>query len=95
LLVGMHPASEAKDARLDALFGMSDETFRGDEEKLHYATARYLCQWLDQKGWLWSFYRAYRDGFTSDPTGAKTFERVTGMTPTQAYPIWSSWVTAL
>ena len=82
-------------AKLDGLFGMSDDAFRGPEEKLHYATARYVCQWLDQRGLLWPFYRAWRDSFDTDPTGAKTFERVVGTTPAAANPAWTNWVKAL
>lgn len=96
LLAGMSTPVERNDARLDALFGMSDDAFRNEStEKLHYATARYVCQWLDQKNWLWPFYRAYRDGFEADKTGAKAFERATGMTPAAANAAWTAWVKAL
>ncbi len=96
LLAGMNAPAEQKDARLDALFGMTDEAFRSEStEKLHYATARYVCQWLDQKNWLWPFYRAYRDGFADDKTGAKAFERIAGMTPAAANTAWTAWVKAL
>ncbi|HEX7603749.1 MAG TPA: hypothetical protein VF316_19155 [Polyangiaceae bacterium] len=71
---------------------MSDATFRDDLEKLHYATARYLCQWLDGKGLLWSFYRTWRDHVADDPTGEKAFAQVVGMTPVQADVPWSAWV---
>ena len=50
---------------------MSDATFRDDDESLHYAMARYACQWLDERGQLWSFYRAWRDDVTDDPTGER------------------------
>jgi hypothetical protein len=82
-------------ARVDALFGMSDATFRGPEEKMHYANARYVCQWLDQRGLLWPFYRAWRDSYESDPTGEKAFFRVTSQTPAQANAAWTAWVKAL
>ena len=95
LLSAMRSPQERTWARLDSLFGMSDEAFRGRLEKLHYATARYLCQWLDTRGWLWPFYHAYRDGFDADPTGEKAFERVTGMTPAVANGEWAKWVRTL
>jgi hypothetical protein len=96
LLAGMSAPDQKKESRLDALFGMSDEAFRVESvEKLHYATARYVCQWLDARGWLWDFYRAFRDGFDGDRTGAKSFERVTGMSPSAANAPWTSWVKAL
>ncbi len=82
--------AERDGARLDRLFGMSNETFRGDAEDLHYAMARYLCQWLDERGKLWPFYQRWRDDFANDPTGAKSFEAVLGMTPTEAHRVWAS-----
>jgi hypothetical protein len=82
-------------ARLDALFGMSDERFRDDDESLHYAMARYVCQWLDERALLWKFYRAWRDGRADDPTGAKSFEAVVGSTPSDANDTWVSWVRRL
>lgn len=96
LIAGMNSPVERTEARLDALFGMTDDAFRSESlEKLHYATARYVCQWLDQKNWLWAFYRAYRDGFDDDVTGAKAFARVTGMSPAAANAAWTAWVKAL
>jgi len=96
LLAGMKSAAERRDARLDALFGMTDEAFREESlEKLHYATARYVCQWLDARGLLWPFYRAFRDRFSEDPTGAKAFAAVTHQTPGEANAAWTAWVKAL
>lgn len=92
LLAGMASPDEAREARVDALFGMGDEAFRDEREKLHYATARYFCQWLDAQGRLWPFYRAYRDGFAADPTGEKAFERVMGESPSAANAAWRAWV---
>ncbi len=82
---------ERDKARLDVLFGMSDETFRGEAEDLHYAQARYVCQWLDEKGKLWPFYQKWRDNFANDPTGEKSFEEVMGMKPAEAHAAWAKW----
>jgi hypothetical protein len=82
-------------ARLDALFGMPDETFRDDDEDLHYAMARYACQWLDDRGLLWRFYQRWRDHVADDPTGAASFEAVVGSTPAGADAAWRRWVLAL
>ena len=95
LVAGMRSPDERAFARLDALFGTSDETFRGRREKLYYATARYVCQWLDERGWLWPFYHAWRDGFAKDPTGRASFASATGMTPEDATPKWLAWVRRL
>jgi hypothetical protein len=80
--------------RFESLFGMDDGTFRDASEDLHYAQARYICQWLDEKGWLFPFYQRWRDS-TDDPTGEKSFEAVTGMTPAKAHTVWISWVRTL
>jgi hypothetical protein len=82
-------------ARLDALFAMSDGAFRAGDEDLHYAVARYACQWLEERGQLWAFYHAWRDGFADDPTGEKAFERAAGETPGDAQAEWEAWVRRL
>ena len=88
-------SNERDKARLDVLFGMTDETFRDDAEDLHYAMARYVCQWLDERGKLWPFYQKWRDNVATDPTGEKSFEEVVGMTPQEASPAWVKWASAL
>lgn len=80
---------------LDGLFAMSDTTFRGDDEDLHYAMARYVCLWLDARNQLWPFYQRWRDDVTNDPTGEKAFAAVTGETPARANAAWVKWVRAL
>lgn len=80
---------------LEGLFAMSDETFRGDDEDLHYAMARYVCLWLDAKSQLWPFYQRWRDDVANDPTGEKAFAAVTGQTTAQANAAWVTWVRAL
>lgn len=87
--------AQKSEARLDHYFGMKDETFRGDNEDLHYAAARYICQWLDERGKLWAFYHQWRDTVATDPTGEKAFKDVVGMTPAEAHPIWQKWVLGL
>lgn len=87
--------AERDRARLDALFGMSDRAFRGDGEDLHYAMARYACQWLDSRGQLWPFYQRWRDSFSDDPTGERAFAAVVGMAPREAHAGWARWVLSL
>ena len=84
--------NERDRARLDALFGMSDQAFRGDGEDLHYAMARYACQWLDSRGLLWRFYQRWRDSFADDPTGERAFAAVVGTPPREAHAAWAKWV---
>jgi hypothetical protein len=95
LLRALGSPAERDKASLPALFGMSDEAFRGADEDLNYATARYLCQWLDQKGLLWPFYQRYREHHAEDPTGAKSFLAVVGKAPAAASEEWWRWVKRL
>jgi hypothetical protein len=95
LVAAFGNAKEKTASRLDALFGMSDDTFRNDDEDLHYAMARYVCQWLDDQGKLWAFYQAWRDDVVDDPTGARAFERVMGKAPASMSDAWAKWVKAL
>jgi hypothetical protein len=95
LVAALGNPKEKDAARLDALFGMSDDVFRDDNEDLHYAMARYACQWLDDHGKLWAFYQAWRDDSVDDPTGARAFARVTGKTPSDSNEAWSKWVRGL
>ena len=80
---------------LPSLFAMSDRDFRGDDESLNYATARYFCQWMESRSKLWPFYHAWRDDFAGDPTGEKAFVATMGSTPAALSASWVSWVQAL
>lgn len=95
LAKAMRSKKERGYARLDALFGMSDATFRGAREDLHYSMARYACQWLDERGQLWPFYHAWRDGYASDPSGERAFRKVTGKSPRELHDEWRRWVLSL
>jgi hypothetical protein len=79
--------------QLRALFALHDSDLDTGDQDLSYAMARALCQWLDERGQLWPFYRAWRDGAAEDLEGNKSFARVTGMTPDQAEASWVAWVT--
>ena len=69
--------------------------YEGDVE-LHYATARFACQWLDDdRGTLWRFYRAWRAGVATDPTGEKAFADVVKRSPAEAEKTWEAWVLGL
>ena len=91
----LQSASERDAAQLSTFFGMSEETFRSEHEDLHYAMARYICQWLDERGKLWPFFQRWRDTHATDPTGRKAFEDIVGMTPEAANPLWAKWTLAL
>jgi hypothetical protein len=95
LLAAFANPKERNQARLDALFGMNDDTFRDDDEDLHYAMARYACQWLDDRGKLWAFYQTWRDDVVDDPNGTRAFAKVLGKPPADLDEAWTRWVRAL
>jgi len=80
---------------LAALVATSDAEFRGEERGLHYAEARYLAMYLQQRGLLERFYRQFRDGHKGDPTGAKTLAAVTGHSLQELERDWVAWVKTL
>ncbi len=80
---------------VEHLFALSDDEFRGDQEDLNYALARYFCQWLDEKDQLWPFYRGWRDAYQTDPTGAQAFSKATGTTLQEATPKFTRWLRTL
>jgi hypothetical protein len=82
-------------ARLEALFGMSDETFRGRYESLNYALARYFCLWLEQRNWLWNFYHQWKENYATDPSGERSFLAATGQTQSAANAAFMRWLKAL
>jgi hypothetical protein len=89
-------AGAASAARLEALFALNDAEFRRPERALlHEAMARYFCQWLDEQGLLWPFYRGWRDAVAGDPTGEGAFRRVVGKSPAEATEAWRGWVMGL
>lgn len=80
---------------LAKLLAASREQFLDDNEGVHYAQARYFCQYLQERGALRTFYRAFRDGHASDPTGAETLEKSLGCGVSEIERAWLTWVEAL
>jgi hypothetical protein len=95
LLRALRSEKEHEQASLPALFAMNDATFRNADEDLHYATARYFCQWLDHQGKLWPFYQRYRDNYATDRNGTAAFEAVVGKSVAGANEEWVGWVKRL
>lgn len=52
--------------------------FRDNRETLNYAQARYFCMFLQKRGVLRGFYKAFRDGYGNDHTGLSYVEDVMG-----------------
>ncbi len=53
---------------------ISEKDFRGADEGINYAQARYLCLYLQRKNLLTKFYREFRANQTADPQGLATLK---------------------
>lgn len=69
--------------------------FYGDRSGLNYATARYLCMYLQERGRLAPFYAGFRKGHKDDPTGAAAIEAATGKKLEDLETEWKKWVADL
>jgi hypothetical protein len=66
--------------------------FNGDEADIYYATARYLCFWLQEHGLLERFYKEHR---RRKGDGLDVLRQVTGMETASLRTDWESFVLAL
>lgn len=95
-LPGLLKALKAgKGVALADLLATSTEQFYGDERGINYATARYLCYYLQEHGQLIGFYRDFKAAAKEDPTGARTLEKSTGKSLADLDKSWREWVLAL
>ncbi|HEY1556657.1 MAG TPA: C39 family peptidase [Kofleriaceae bacterium] len=68
-LAGLQHGLDTDDApSFRALTALDDTAFYDDDRGVHYAEARYLLYYLQDKGVLRDFYRAARAGRAKDPT---------------------------
>ena len=71
----------------------------GAKESLHYANARYLCFYLQQRGLLRKFYKTFRDAHRAgkDKTGWASFTQVVGgpQSAAEFEKAWHAWVKTL
>ena len=87
--------ADGKLVPLTKLVATTTVEFRGANEALHYAEARYLAMYLQEQGLLQRFYKEFRDGVKGDPTGAKTLAAVTGKGIPELEKEWVAWVKTL
>ena len=67
-----------------------------DAQGTHYAQARYLCYYLQERGLLTRFYREFHAAHASDPTGFDTLKKVLGETDMDAFQRrWEQFVLGL
>ena len=86
---------EGKAVPLRSLLRTTTEQFYGDDRGVNYATARYLCLYLQETGRLADFYKAFREASGRDPTGEATLEKVAGKKLEELDPAWRRWVEGL
>jgi len=72
-LAGLQKAiKEDRVPTFKTLTHLGDNEFYGDDSGLNYAAARYLLYYLQEKGVLRDFYRAFRSAAADDPSGYQT-----------------------
>jgi hypothetical protein len=83
-------------AALTDLMKTTTEQFYGEDDRgVNYATARYLCLYLQEHKLLIPFFQEFKKTAKEDPTGALAFERATGKKPAEFDPGWREWVLSL
>ncbi|MBI2933219.1 MAG: hypothetical protein HYY16_16360 [Planctomycetes bacterium] len=86
---------EGRAIPLEELLKTSSKEFYDETRGVNYATARYLCKWLQDQDKLKPFYRQFRAAADRDPTGRAVLEKVTGMSVEKMDRVWRAWVLAL
>jgi hypothetical protein len=76
-LPDLQKAVESKRLRPLRELILSDD-FRGPQEMLNYAQARYFCMFMQQRGVLAKLYETFRDGYKDDRTGLSYVEDCLG-----------------
>jgi hypothetical protein len=80
----------------ERLAAMTDREFYGAGVGVNYATARYLLYWLQERGLLLRFWKAWRANMMEDPRGLAT---VLALFPGEASAAvearWKEWAAAL
>ncbi|MCA9188241.1 MAG: DUF1570 domain-containing protein [Pirellulaceae bacterium] len=77
--------ADQKLGTLAELCATSDREFYNDSKGTHYAQARYLCYYLQEKGLLERYYRQFRNSVGEDPSGYQTL--LTVLSPEDAKTI--------
>jgi len=80
----------------ETLMAADATTFYEKDPGTNYAQARYLCYYLQEKGLLQRFYRAFVANSAADPTGVQTLRSVLGQQDLGAFKTqWEQWVLGL
>ena len=85
-----------RDVPFRKLMQMSPKAFYdGNTRGINYATARYLCLYLQDHDLLPRYYRALKEGIEADPTGIDALEKVLDRSLEEFEPDWIEWVLSL
>jgi hypothetical protein len=74
---------------------LSTNAFYDDPHGVHYAQARYICYWLQQKGLLVTYVKRAQEMKATDATGWTALEEVLEADPDTQFLEWERFVTAL
>jgi hypothetical protein len=78
------------------LTSSSTSGFYNEDRGTHYAQARYLCYYLQEKGLLRDYYRRFVKNHAGDPTGYETLRTVLVEEDMDAFQRkWEAWVLEL
>jgi len=80
---------------LNELVATTRAEFLDENLGVHYAQARYFCQYLQDRGLLRDFYSGFRDGYKKDPTGANTLEKLLKKPLPEVEQDWLAWAATL
>ena len=96
-LPGLQNAIKAGDVpTFKKLMAMNPSDFYDDDRGTHYAQARYLLYYLQQRGLIIKFYREFHAHQQSDPTGYKTLQRILRVRNMNAFKQkWENYVLGL
>lgn len=95
-LPGLQKALKNGDApSLKSVMRTSTNEFYGENRGVNYATARYLCYYLQQKDLLVAYFTGFREGIKDDPAGIATLEKVLGQKLDDFEPAFRKFVSEL
>jgi len=72
--------------------------FYNEDPGTNYAQARYLCYYLQERGLLRKYYRAFHASHKEDPSGYETLKKTLGLRDSDMPAFkkeWSAWVLKL
>ena len=77
------------------LVHFAPNAFYNDDTGIHYAEARYLCYWLQERGVLAKYVRRAVELKAVDPSGWQALEEVLGADPESFRPQWETFTKGL